>query len=106
VRPPYIMFLHSGRFLEGSYDIGWLITSDEVSSDKFILVWGNSKNKETTDKLAKNIIEEDGERQIIRYNKKLSTMDRNSGVITLTSEVLEDILHGTDTEILYEPVKG
>jgi hypothetical protein len=92
------MFLSSSRFLPGTYDIGWLSIKE-----KYIVKWGNSKNKETTDKLLQNMLEEWGNnRLILRYNKKIEIPldSKTRSIIELNEEILNDILHGENTEVL------
>jgi hypothetical protein len=96
---PCIIFKSISKFIPESYDVGWLVAEKEPR----ILVWGNTKNKETAGLLCNNLIKDRGERLVILYDKEIGRNKvRLLAVMEISAEELDDILTGKDTEILYQ----
>jgi hypothetical protein len=93
---PCIIFKSNSRFLKDSYDIGWLCIEND---DPYIVVWGNTKNKETAKQFTESLIREQGKRIVRFYDKNLPIIDKNRTVISLSDEQVSDII--ACSEIFY-----
>jgi hypothetical protein len=95
---PCVIFKSVSKSIPESYDVGWLIDGKEPR----ILVWGNTKDKDTAKLLSDNLVKERGERLVFLYNRQLESSEIRLGVLRISSEELDDILTGSDREILYQ----
>lgn len=93
-----IIFKHSvnpkfppaiAKMYEGSYDCGWL--SDNLD-EPFIIQWGNSKDQNNAKKLMDDVLDKQGERPVLFYNKEIPKKDNGRSVIQLTNEQYTDII--------------
>lgn len=76
------------RMFEGSYNCGWLMSD---SNDAYIIKWGNSKNKDAAKKLMDNVLEKQGERQVLFYDKEIPIERSKANIIYLTTDIHNDI---------------
>jgi hypothetical protein len=100
---PCVMFPSLHKFLPESYDVGWLIPDE---TEPYILRWGNTKNKDMTIILAENLVKEQGERLVLRYDKPLEMekYERKIGFIAINSRMMDKLFF--ESVVLYQyPVK-
>ncbi|MFA6071632.1 MAG: hypothetical protein WC810_23905 [Janthinobacterium sp.] len=70
-----------------TYDCGWL------SSGPYIIVWGNTKDKSTARKLMQDVLDKQGERAVIFYDREIFLKKSNSNIIELSNEEYQDIMN-------------
>lgn len=96
---PLIIFKHTvnpkfppslAKMFEGSYNCGWLIGDD--CNESFIIQWGNSKNKEAARSLMNDVLEKQGERTVLFYDKEIPIGKLKTSTISLTPEQYNDII--------------
>jgi len=65
--------------LAGSYSCGWFIHD---SKEAAIFQWGNCKNKEDARKLMADVLQKQGERTVLFYDKEIPHAGNKSFLVT------------------------
>ncbi len=85
--PPQI-----AEMFQGSYNVGWLSNNLEFP---YILKWGNAKDKEKAKQAMAEVLEKQGERPVLFYDKEIQ-VEKSKSIITLSKEVYQDILDSSE----------
>jgi hypothetical protein len=93
---PLIIFKHTvnpkilpqlAEILTGSYNCGWFMHDGKEAA---IIQWGNCKNKEAARKLMADVLQKQGERPILFYDKEIPR-DANKSIL-VTGDKYADIM--------------